>query len=123
MKVIQLSYDHLSIRVKAALGLPCKLSKGQRYSDLHEVERFMDCSRTCADEMKKESFPMLEMLDIRKCDELMDIPDSFGDIASLKLIHVLSSPQLKNSTFNIKEYVEEMTGEDKLGVCFQYRWS
>ncbi|XP_049388476.1 putative late blight resistance protein homolog R1A-3 [Solanum stenotomum] len=71
----------------------------------------------------EESFPMLEMLHIRKCDELMDIPDSFGDIASLKLIFVLSSPQLKNSTFKIKEYVEEMTGEDKLGVCFQYRWS
>ncbi|KAG5608006.1 hypothetical protein H5410_029498 [Solanum commersonii] len=69
----------------------------------------------------EESFPMLEMLDIRKCDELMDIPDSVGDIASLKLIHVLSSPQLKNSTFNIKEYVDEMTGEDKLGSDHIYQ--
>ncbi|KAK4731831.1 hypothetical protein R3W88_024819 [Solanum pinnatisectum] len=48
--------------------------------------------------------------------ELMDIPDSFGDIASLKFINVSYSPQLKESIFNIKEYVEEMTGEDKLEV-------
>ncbi|XP_069154641.1 putative late blight resistance protein homolog R1A-3 [Solanum lycopersicum] len=71
----------------------------------------------------EESFPMLEMLHIRRCDTLMDIPDSFGDIASLKLINVWYSPQLKNSSFSIKEYVEEMTGEDKLVVCFNGIWS
>ncbi|KAH0755389.1 hypothetical protein KY290_025659 [Solanum tuberosum] len=61
----------------------------------------------------EKSFPVLEKLHISRCDQLMDIPDSFGDIASLELIKVWDSPQLRNSTFNIKEYVEEMTGEDK----------
>ncbi|KAF3635374.1 putative cycloartenol synthase-like [Capsicum annuum] len=60
-----------------------------------------------------ESFPVLEELYI-KCDKLIEIPESFGDIASLKLIKVYGSPQLKESALNIKEYVEEITGEDKL---------
>ncbi|KAM3235051.1 hypothetical protein P3L10_015087 [Capsicum annuum] len=62
-----------------------------------------------------ESFPVLEELYI-KCDKLIEIPESFGDIASLKLIKVYGSPQLKESALNIKEYVEEITGEDKLEV-------
>ncbi|WMV31438.1 hypothetical protein MTR67_024823 [Solanum verrucosum] len=66
----------------------------------------------------ENSFPVLEKLHIRTCDELMEIPDSFGDIASLELIKVWDCPQLKESIFNIKEYVEEMTGEDKLEVYF-----
>ncbi|KAG5601441.1 hypothetical protein H5410_032811 [Solanum commersonii] len=36
----------------------------------------------------------------------------FGDIASLELIKALLIPQFKESIFDIKEYVEEMTGED-----------
>ncbi|KAG5608015.1 hypothetical protein H5410_029507 [Solanum commersonii] len=66
----------------------------------------------------EKSFPVLEKLCISRCDKLMEIPDSFGDIASLELIKVWDCPKLKESTFNIKEYVEEMTGEDKLGVDF-----
>ncbi|KAG5607663.1 hypothetical protein H5410_029155 [Solanum commersonii] len=66
----------------------------------------------------EKSFPVLEMLDITTYDKLMEIPDSFGDIAPLELIKVWFSPQLKESIFNIKEYVEEMTGEDKLDVCY-----
>ncbi|KAH0677807.1 hypothetical protein KY285_025608 [Solanum tuberosum] len=66
----------------------------------------------------EKSFPVLEKLYIRGCDKLMDIPDSFGDIASLELIKVRFSLQLKESIFKIKEYVEEMTGEDKLEVDF-----
>ncbi|WMV47045.1 hypothetical protein MTR67_040430 [Solanum verrucosum] len=62
----------------------------------------------------EKCFPVLEKLDISRCYELMDIPDSFGDIVSLKFINVSYSPQLKESIFNIKEYVEEMTGENKL---------
>ncbi|KAK4716683.1 hypothetical protein R3W88_015021 [Solanum pinnatisectum] len=69
----------------------------------------------------EKSFPVLEKLDINCCYKLMEIPDSFGDIASLKLINVWYSPQLKESIFNIKEYVEEMTGEDKLEVRFHGR--
>ncbi|XP_019069404.2 putative late blight resistance protein homolog R1A-3 [Solanum lycopersicum] len=66
----------------------------------------------------EKSFPVLEKLLICTCDKLIEIPDSFGDIASLKFINVRLSPQLKESLFKIKEYVEEMTGEDKLHVEF-----
>ncbi|KAH0676657.1 hypothetical protein KY285_024458 [Solanum tuberosum] len=66
----------------------------------------------------EKSFPVLEKLDITICDMLMNIPDSFGDIASLKFIQVWFSPQLEESIFKIKEYVEEMNGEDKLEVEF-----
>uniref|UniRef100_M1AFP0 NBS-LRR resistance protein n=1 Tax=Solanum tuberosum TaxID=4113 RepID=M1AFP0_SOLTU len=45
----------------------------------------------------EKSFPVLEMLDIITCEKLMDIPDSCGDIASLELIKVWFSPQLKES--------------------------
>ncbi|KAH0755387.1 hypothetical protein KY290_025657 [Solanum tuberosum] len=62
----------------------------------------------------ENSFPVLEKLHINRCDELMEIPDSFGDIASLELITVWDCPQLKESILNIREYVKEMTGEDKL---------
>ncbi|KAH0670237.1 hypothetical protein KY290_025658 [Solanum tuberosum] len=64
----------------------------------------------------EKSFPVLEKLYIFVCDELMEIPESFGDIASLELIIVWCSPKLRESTFNIKKYVEEMTGEDKLEI-------
>ncbi|KAM3267102.1 late blight resistance protein R1-A-like [Capsicum chacoense] len=63
-----------------------------------------------------ESFPVLEELYIQYCSELMEIPESFGDIASLKSIVVWGCRQLKESAIKIKEYVEEMTGEDKLEV-------
>ncbi|TMW92127.1 hypothetical protein EJD97_013462 [Solanum chilense] len=69
----------------------------------------------------EKSFPVLEKLLICTCDKLMEIPDSFGDIASLKFINVQYSPRLEESLFKIKEYVEEMTGEDKLHVEF-YGW-
>ncbi|MCE0481185.1 hypothetical protein HAX54_038684 [Datura stramonium] len=62
----------------------------------------------------EESFHVLEELYVLKCHELMEILDSFGDIASLKFITVLGNPQLKDSALKIKQYVAEMTGEDKL---------
>ncbi|KAH0670234.1 hypothetical protein KY290_025655 [Solanum tuberosum] len=66
----------------------------------------------------EKSFPVLEKLNIDSCGHLQEIPDSFGDIASLELIKVRFSPRLKQSIFNIKKYVEEMNGEDKLEVRF-----
>ncbi|KAF3632716.1 putative disease resistance protein RPP13-like [Capsicum annuum] len=65
-----------------------------------------------------ESFPVLEELEIRYCTKLTEIPEIFGDIASLKSISVLGRPQLKESALKIREYDEEMTGEDKLEVKF-----
>ncbi|PHT49001.1 hypothetical protein CQW23_13209 [Capsicum baccatum] len=63
-----------------------------------------------------ESFPVLEELYIQFCSELIEIPESFEDIASLKSIVVWGWRQLKESAIKIKKYVEEMTGEDKLEV-------
>ncbi|PHT82338.1 hypothetical protein T459_15353 [Capsicum annuum] len=63
-----------------------------------------------------ESFPVLEELAILGCHELIEIPESFGDITSLKYILVKGSLQLEKSALKIKEYVEEITGEDKLLV-------
>ncbi|KAM3236319.1 putative late blight resistance protein R1A-3 isoform X2 [Capsicum annuum] len=55
-----------------------------------------------------ESFPVLEELEIRFCIELVEIPQSFGDIASLKSISLERSPQLKESALNIKKYVKKL---------------
>ncbi|XP_033512808.1 putative late blight resistance protein homolog R1A-3 isoform X1 [Nicotiana tomentosiformis] len=67
----------------------------------------------------EESFPVLEELHIKRCDELMEIPDSFADIASLKSISLWGNPQLVESAHEIKECVAETMGEDKLEVtCF-----
>ncbi|XP_015076027.1 putative late blight resistance protein homolog R1A-3 [Solanum pennellii] len=90
------------------------------FQDLKYLElKYLNFSEWKVDAEK--SFPVLEELFISGCDKLMEIPDSFGDIASLKFINVRYSPQLKESLFKIKEYVEEMTGEDKLDVEF-YHW-
>ncbi|XP_006367825.2 putative late blight resistance protein homolog R1A-3 [Solanum tuberosum] len=79
----------------------------------------LDCVRFSEWQVDAEnSFPVLEKLCIRDCNKLMEIPESFGDIASLELIKVWECRQLRESTFNIKKYVEEMTGEDKLEVDF-----
>ncbi|XP_019253250.1 PREDICTED: putative late blight resistance protein homolog R1A-3 [Nicotiana attenuata] len=64
----------------------------------------------------EESYPVLEKLYILNCHDLMEIPECFGDIASLKSITVLGNPQLKESALKVKEYVADMTGEDKLAV-------
>ncbi|PHT96696.1 hypothetical protein BC332_34378 [Capsicum chinense] len=66
-----------------------------------------------------ESFPVLEELEIRFCIELIEIPQIFGDIASLKSISLDRSPQLKELALNITKYVEEINGEDKLKVKYQ----
>ncbi|XP_075083867.1 putative late blight resistance protein homolog R1A-3 [Nicotiana tabacum] len=67
----------------------------------------------------EESFPVLEELQILDCTELVEIPDSFGDIFSLNCISLLGSRQLEVSAITIKEYVADMMGEDKLEVkCY-----
>ncbi|KAM3376257.1 hypothetical protein P3S68_014972 [Capsicum galapagoense] len=80
-----------------------------KYLDLEEV--------TLAKwEFGEESFPVLEKLALWDCHMLEEIPPSFGDISSLKIIQLVESPQLEDSVLKIKEYVEEMTGEDKLQI-------
>ncbi|CAN4101967.1 unnamed protein product [Withania somnifera] len=67
-------------------------------------------------EFGEESFPVLEKLELWRCHKLEKIPRTFGDIYSLKFIKLVQSPQLQDSAKNIKEYVENLTGEDKLQI-------
>ncbi|KAL3333891.1 hypothetical protein AABB24_030587 [Solanum stoloniferum] len=67
-------------------------------------------------EVGEESFPALEKLKLEECCELEEIPPSFGDINSLKIITLVDSPQLEDSAMKIKEYAEDMRGGDELQV-------
>ncbi|KAM3376497.1 hypothetical protein P3S68_015212 [Capsicum galapagoense] len=46
----------------------------------------------------EESFPVLEKLLLLGCRKLTEIPPNFGDIGSLKIIQLVESPQLEDST-------------------------
>nr|XP_018628282.1 putative late blight resistance protein homolog R1B-16 isoform X6 [Nicotiana tomentosiformis]XP_018628283.1 putative late blight resistance protein homolog R1B-16 isoform X6 [Nicotiana tomentosiformis] len=67
-------------------------------------------------EVGEESFPVLEKLRLCECCKLEEIPPSFGDISSLKVIELPWSPLLEDSALEIKKYVEDMMGEDKVQV-------
>nr|XP_004240205.1 putative late blight resistance protein homolog R1A-3 isoform X2 [Solanum lycopersicum] len=118
--------DHVAFQNLKSLKLSCLVfSKWNMedhviFQDLKYLKlEFLNFSEWKVDAEK--SFSVLEKLFICGCDKLMEIPDSFGDIASLKFINVRYNPQLKESLFKIKEYVEEINGEDKLDVEF-YDW-
>ncbi|KAM3376601.1 hypothetical protein P3S68_015316 [Capsicum galapagoense] len=70
-------------------------------------------------EFGEESFPVLEKLVLSRCCELEKIPPSFGDIYSLKIIQLIECPQLEDSALEIKQYVEEMAGEDRIQILGQ----
>ncbi|KAM3267392.1 hypothetical protein P3S67_032442 [Capsicum chacoense] len=63
-------------------------------------------------EVGEKSFPVLERLDLRGCRKLDEIPPSLGDICSLKIIKLVKSPQLEDSAMKIKQYVEDMGGNE-----------
>ncbi|KAH0660380.1 hypothetical protein KY289_029128 [Solanum tuberosum] len=67
-------------------------------------------------EVGEESFPSLEKLKLEECRKLKEIPPSFGDINSLKIIKLVKSPQLEDSALKIKEYAEDMRGGDELQI-------
>ncbi|WMV31860.1 hypothetical protein MTR67_025245 [Solanum verrucosum] len=67
-------------------------------------------------EVGEESFPALEKLKLEGYCKLEEIPPSFGDIWSLKIIKLVKSPQLEDSSMKIKEYAEDMRGGDELQV-------
>ncbi|KAK4707262.1 hypothetical protein R3W88_033183 [Solanum pinnatisectum] len=64
----------------------------------------------------EESFPVLQKLELWGCHNLVEIPDSVGDICSLKIIKLVENPQLEDSAMKIKEYIENMRGGDKLQI-------
>ncbi|KAL3333922.1 hypothetical protein AABB24_030605 [Solanum stoloniferum] len=67
-------------------------------------------------EVGEESFPKLKKLELERCCKLVEIPPSFGDIWSLKIIKLVESPQLEDSAMKIKLYAEDMRGGDELQV-------
>ncbi|KAK4717507.1 hypothetical protein R3W88_015845 [Solanum pinnatisectum] len=67
-------------------------------------------------EVGEESFPKLKKLELEGCRKLVEIPPSFRDIWSLKIIKLVESPQLEDSAMKIKEYAEDMRGGDELQV-------
>ncbi|XP_055832909.1 putative late blight resistance protein homolog R1A-3 [Solanum dulcamara] len=86
--------------------------------DTFENLKFLDLSEVNLSkwEAGEESFPALEKLKLQRCCKLEEIPPSFGDICSLKIIQLVESPQLEDSTLKIKEYAEDMRGGDELQV-------
>ncbi|XP_016434544.1 putative late blight resistance protein homolog R1A-3 [Nicotiana tabacum] len=72
-------------------------------------------------EASDESFPLLETLVIRWCNELEEIPNSFTDIQTLKQIKVLSCSKdsLKASAVRIKEEVEDIEGCNRVDIIIK----
>nr|XP_016482706.1 PREDICTED: uncharacterized protein LOC107803480 isoform X2 [Nicotiana tabacum]XP_016482707.1 PREDICTED: uncharacterized protein LOC107803480 isoform X2 [Nicotiana tabacum] len=66
----------------------------------------------------EESFPMLEMLVIKMCHKLEEIPPSFADIETLKQIKLIGRrPQtLEPSAVKLKEDIEEIEGCNRLNL-------
>ncbi|KAG5588706.1 hypothetical protein H5410_049140 [Solanum commersonii] len=69
----------------------------------------LDISRWDASE---ESFPLLETLVIKECEDLEEIPLSFADIPSLKQIKLMGpwKESLEDSAVRIKEEIKEIEG-------------
>ena len=59
---------------------------------------------------------MCLILQLWESHKLEEIPPSFGDLVSLKIIDLWRSPHLENSAREIKQYVEDMMGEDRIQV-------
>ncbi|XP_015168988.1 putative late blight resistance protein homolog R1A-3 [Solanum tuberosum] len=66
----------------------------------------------------EESFPQLETLVIKRCDELEEIPISFAYISTLKLVKLIQYKNkfLEASAERIKEEVEAIEGCDRLNL-------
>ncbi|PHT77878.1 hypothetical protein T459_15930 [Capsicum annuum] len=62
--------------------------------------------------VEENTFPILEKLGLRGCHMLEEIPPSFSDIFSLKIIKLEESPQLEVSAKKIKQYIEDLGGEE-----------
>ncbi|KAJ8562883.1 hypothetical protein K7X08_031335 [Anisodus acutangulus] len=64
-----------------------------------------------------ETFPKLEELILKECNELTEIPFAFSDIITLKSMHVAHIYRdLGNSATEIKDYVKCITGEERPDV-------
>uniref|UniRef100_M1CEA6 Plant resistance protein n=1 Tax=Solanum tuberosum TaxID=4113 RepID=M1CEA6_SOLTU len=124
--VFPLSSDSLSIIARLPnlenLTLKNTIIQGEEWNmgeeDTFENLKFLELDEVALAkwEVGEESFAVLEKLVLWRCRKLDEIPPSFGDIYSLKIIKVDYNRHLKDSAMMIKQYVEDMTGEDKLQV-------
>lgn len=63
------------------------------------------------------SFPQLEKLVIKDCEQLEEIPFSFADIVTLRLIKVINcSDSVRDSAQSIRDEVENNEGIDRLQI-------
>ncbi|PHT44456.1 hypothetical protein CQW23_13614 [Capsicum baccatum] len=98
------------------------IMQGEEWN-MGEEDTFENLKYLCLEEVSlakwefgEESFPVLEKLALWRCHKLTEIPPNFGDIGSFKIIQLGWSPQLEDSALEIKQYVEDITGEDKLQI-------
>nr|XP_016515227.1 PREDICTED: putative late blight resistance protein homolog R1B-23 [Nicotiana tabacum] len=86
-----------------------------KYFNLRRVNMDEWCS-------SEASFPVLEKLVIRRCEYLQEIPSSFADIQTLKLIRLWGCKKsVEDSALNIKKEVEDITGCDSLQVQLDFK--
>ncbi|MCD7473273.1 hypothetical protein HAX54_015052 [Datura stramonium] len=71
----------------------------------------------------EESFPLLETLVIKECDDLEEIPPSFADIPVLKQIKLIGcvNNSLEASAVKIKNEVTDIEGCDRIDITIKDR--
>ncbi|KAH0657473.1 hypothetical protein KY289_026221 [Solanum tuberosum] len=126
LKEFPLTSDSLSTIARLPnleeLSLYCTIIQGEEWNmgeeDTFENLKYLKLHGVTLSkwEVGEESFPTLEKLELEGCYDLEEIPPSFGDIYSLKIIALVDSPQFKDSAMKIKEYAEDMRGGDELQV-------
>ncbi|KAF3619331.1 putative aldehyde dehydrogenase family 2 member B4, mitochondrial-like isoform X1 [Capsicum annuum] len=81
----------------------------KRFPNLQVLKFSLKESWDCS--TQKYWFPKVDFLSEL---EFLNIPPSFRDICSLKIIQLSECPQLDDSSLKIKQYAEDMTGGDEL---------
>lgn len=68
-----------------------------------------------------ECFPVLEILVIKRCHYLEEIPPSFADIPTLKQIKLIwcHNKSLKASAVRMKEEIKDIEGCDRINITIQ----
>ncbi|MCD7464720.1 hypothetical protein HAX54_053286 [Datura stramonium] len=86
-----------------------------------KVLKLGDC-RISRWDASEESFPLLEILIIERCNHLEEIPFSFAYIPTLKQIRLFRYKQksLEASAVRILEEVENIEGSDRLQILIMY---
>ncbi|PHT77683.1 hypothetical protein T459_15735 [Capsicum annuum] len=121
--ILKESWDYSTERYwfpKLDFLIELEFLKGEEWN-MGEEDTFLNLKYLNLDEMTlakwefgDEPFRVLEKLGLWRCRKLEEIPPSFGYICSLKIIKLVESPQLEDSAKNIKQYVEDLGGDELL---------